>query len=44
LKNLSANATAAGIIKNILKLLQTFGNNSHNPHGPQGGDRCFKTL
>jgi len=34
LKNLSADATVAGIIKNILKLIQTFGNNSHKQHAP----------
>jgi len=44
LKNLSVDATVAGIVKNILKLTQTFGNNSHKPHGPQGGDHCFKAL
>jgi len=32
LKNLSADATVAGIVKNHLKLIQTFGNNSHKPH------------
>jgi len=41
LKNLSTDATVAGIVKNILKLMQTFGNNSHKP---QGGDHCFKAL
>jgi len=41
LKNLSAGATAAGIVKNILKPIQTFGNNSHKPHGC---DQCFKVL
>jgi len=41
-KNLSADATVAGIVKNILKLIQTFGNISHKPHGPQGGDQCLK--
>jgi len=40
LKNLSADATV-GIFKNILKLIQTFGNNSHGPHG---GDHWFKAL
>jgi len=44
LKNLSADATVAGIVKNILKLIQTFENNSHKPHGPHGGDHCFKAL
>jgi len=44
LKNLSADATVAGIVKNILKLTQTFGNNSHKPQGPQGGDHYFKAL
>jgi len=44
LKNLSADATVAGIVTTILKLIQTFGNNSHKPHGPQGGDHCFKAL
>jgi len=34
-------ATVAGIVKNILKIIQTFGNNSH---GPQGGDHCFEAL
>jgi len=34
----------AGIIKNILKLIQTFGNNSHKPHRLQAGDHCFKAL
>jgi len=24
--------------------MQTFGNTSHKPHGPQGGDQCFKAL
>jgi len=42
LQNLSADATVAGIVKNILKLIQTFGNN--NSHGPQGGNHCFKAL
>jgi len=41
LKNLSTDATVARIVKNILKLKQTFGNNSHGPHG---GDHCFKAL
>jgi len=41
LKNLSADATVSGIVKNILKLIQTFGNNSHGQHG---GDHCFKAL
>jgi len=41
LKNLSVDVTVAGIVKNILKLIQTFGNNSHMP---QGGDHCFKAL
>jgi len=41
LKNLSADATVAGIVKNILMLKQTFGNNSH---GPQAGNHCFKAL
>jgi len=41
LKNLSADATAAGIVKNIFKLIQTFGNNLHGPHG---GHHCFKAL
>jgi len=44
LKNLSADVTVAGIIKKILKIIQTFGNNSHKPHGPQGGDHNFKAL
>ena len=44
LKHLSADATVAGIFKNILKLIQAFGNNSHKPHGPHGGDNCFKAL
>jgi len=44
LKKLSAGATVAGIVKNILKLIQAFENNSHKPHGPQGGDHCFKAL
>jgi len=44
LKNLSVDATVAGIVKNNLKLIQTFGNSSHKPHGPQGGDHCFKAL
>jgi len=44
LKHLSADATVAGIVTNILKVIQTFGNNSHKPHGPQGGDHCFKAL
>jgi len=43
-KNLSADASVAGIVKNTIKLIQTFGNNSHKPHGPQGGDHCFKAL
>ena len=34
----------AGIIKNILKLIQAFGNNSHKPHGLQAGDHYFKAL
>jgi len=41
LKNLSADATLAEIVTNILKLIQTFGSNSHTPHG---GDHCFKAL
>jgi len=41
LKNFSADATLAGIFKNIPKLIQTFGNNSNLPHG---GDYCFKAL
>jgi len=41
LKNLSADAIVAGIVNNILKLIQSFGNNSHGPHG---GDHCFKAL
>jgi len=41
LKDLSADATVAGIVQNILKLIQTFGNNSHGPHG---GDHSFKAL
>jgi len=40
LKNLSADATVAGIVNNILKPIQRFGNNSHGPHG---GDH-FKAL
>jgi len=44
LKNHSADATVAGIVKNILKLIQPFGNNSHKPHGPQSSDHCFKAL
>jgi len=44
LKDFSADATVAGIVKNILKLIQTFGNNSHKPHGPQAGDHCFKAF
>jgi len=40
-ENLSADATVAGMVKNILKLIQTFGNNSRGPHG---GDHCFKAL
>jgi len=44
LKNLSADSTVAGIVKNILKLMQTFGYNSHKPHGPQVGDCYFKAL
>jgi len=44
LKNLSADATVAGIVKNILKLIQTFGNNSRKTHQRQGGDHCFKAL
>jgi len=44
LKNLSADATVAGIVKNILKIIQTFGNNSHKPHGQKGGEHCFKAL
>jgi len=44
LTNLSADATVAGIVKNIFKLIQTFGNNSHKPHGSQRGDHCFKAL
>jgi len=44
LKNLSADATSAGIVKNILKIIQTFGNNSHKPNGPQGVDHCFEAL
>ena len=43
-ENLSADATVAGIVKNILKIMQTYGNNSHKSHGPQGGDHCFKAL
>jgi len=41
LKNLSADATVARIIKNILKLIQAFGNTSHRPHG---GNHFFKAL
>jgi len=41
LKNLSAEATVAGIVKNILEVIQTFENNSHGPHG---GNHCFKAL
>jgi len=41
LKNLSAYATVAEIVKNIFRLIQTFGNNSHVPHD---GDHCFKAL
>ena len=41
LKNLSADATVAGIVSKILMLIQTFGNISHGPHG---GDHCFKAL
>jgi len=41
LKNLSADATVAGFVNHILKLMQTFGNNSRKPHG---GDHCFKAL
>jgi len=44
LKNLSTDTAVGGIVKNILKLKQTFGNNSHKPHGPLGGDHCFKAL
>jgi len=44
LKNLSADATSAGFVKNILKIIQTFGNNSRKPHRPQGGDNCFEAL
>jgi len=44
LKKHSADATSAGIVKNILKIIQTFGNNSQKPHGPQGGDHCFEAL
>jgi len=44
LKNLSVDATVAGIVKNILKIIQRFGNNSHKPHAPQGGDHYFKAL
>jgi len=44
LKNLSADTTVAGIVTNILKVIQTFGNNSHKPHGQQVGDHCFKAL
>jgi len=44
LKNLLADATVAGIVKNILKIIQIFGNKSHKPHGPQGGDHCFEAL
>jgi len=32
LKNLSADATVVEIVKDILKLIQTFGNNSHTSH------------
>jgi len=41
LKNLSAHVTVAGNVNNILRLIQTFGNNLHRP---QGGDHCFKAL
>jgi len=44
LKNISVGATVAGNVKNILKLIQTFGNNTHKPHGPHGGDHCFEAL
>jgi len=42
LKSLSADVTVAGIVRNILNIIQTFGKNSHKPHGPQGGDHCLK--
>jgi len=41
LKNHLADATVAGIVKNILKLTQTFRNSSH---WPQAGDHCFEAL
>jgi len=44
LKNLSADAILAGIVKNILQPIQTFGNNSYTPHGPHKGGHCFKSL
>jgi len=44
LQNHSADATVAGIVNNILKIKQTFGNNSRKPHGPHGGGHCFKAL
>jgi len=42
LKNLSADATVARIVKNILKLIQTFGNNSHKPHGHKAATTALK--
>jgi len=44
LKNLSADASVAGIAKNILKIILTVGNNARKPHGPQGREHCFKAL
>jgi len=44
LKNISEDATVAGIAKNNLKLIQIFRNNSHKPQGPQGGDHCFEAF
>ena len=31
----------AGIVRNILKLIQTYRNNSHKPHEQQAGDHCI---
>jgi len=41
LRDLSAAVTVAGIVKNILKLILTFGNNLHTP---QAGDNCFEAF
>ena len=41
-ENTFSRCYVAGIVKNILKLIQTFENNSHKPHGPQGATTALK--